>query len=137
MGAGGAVAEGEGACAGGNARGAPAQTGSPCLGGCLSPEFRSRPSGPPAKLVCLLAFMIWARSYLEIWPPPLPQFLPLLAGPVSVTEVVGLSSRVGLPYFPCLKLKSPLHATLYISFTYLIPVLRYVLILSNLLGFRC
>ena len=50
---------GEGACAGVNARGAPAQTGSPCLGWVsvfLSLALGASPSGFPAMLVCLFDF---------------------------------------------------------------------------------
>jgi hypothetical protein len=61
---------GERACAGWDARGAPAQTGSPCLGGCLSPEpcdCCGLP-GPSAKPVCVSTFLFWSWTCLEIWP---------------------------------------------------------------------
>lgn len=52
---------GEGACAGGNAPGTPAQTGSPCLGWVsvfLSLALGASPSGFPAKLVGLFDFTV-------------------------------------------------------------------------------
>lgn len=63
----GAVIGGRGSCDGGERAhaqagpllGAPAQTGSPCLGGCRSSEscVFGPSSGPSAKLVCVLTLM--------------------------------------------------------------------------------
>lgn len=103
----------------GNARTAPAQTGSPCPGGCMPSRWCTVwPSlAPAAKPVCLLTFMFGERSVgggcsLRL------SFSPLLAGPVPcdlgwlrpqasflgcawfekglLYSSVGLPSRVGL-----------------------------------------
>lgn len=51
-------ARGEGACAGSDAPGAPARTGSPCLGGC-PPRSPARRALPPCKARLRLRFGVW------------------------------------------------------------------------------